>query len=144
VPVVVAHAASPLGHAIVSGLLEAGAEVEVRATVRRVEERRWFLDRGVPVAVTDLDDAELLAAVLTGAHTLVLLPLSLSLPALPALGAVLLESLADTGVRRVVVVGAPDTSWVPAVGLDVELCPVLEAASVAATAAAVLAADARA
>ncbi len=136
-PVVVASAATELGHAVVSALLDLGAEVEVRATVPSIADRLWFLERGVPVAVTDLHDAELLAAVLAGAHTLVLVDGSSTVA---SQAGVILEAIADSDLTRLVVVGALGALRPPA-GLEVIVVPVEP--EPLATAAAVLAADSR-
>jgi nucleoside-diphosphate-sugar epimerase len=96
VPVVVTAAESPLGRLVVARLVADGAEV--RAVVERET-----ADLGVPTALTAWDDAERLGAVLEGAHTVIHLAASKRLPDL-------LAAAEGSGVRRVVVVGAPVTA----------------------------------
>ncbi|WP_267594408.1 NAD(P)H-binding protein [Carbonactinospora thermoautotrophica] len=99
-PVVVTGADRPLGRAVVAALLRAGA-AEVRATVRSRAAVADLAVLGVRVAVSDLVDPLRLGAVLEGAHTVI----HLDDPA--ATWDYLLEAAEDTGLRRIVTVGAP-------------------------------------
>lgn len=122
-PVVVVNAGGALGHAVAWALLQLGAEIEVRATVSDAGQRPWFLDRGVPVAVTELDDADLLAVIFSRAHTVVLLDADPS-PAGPdsergssdvVLHAVL-AAMAEAGVPRLIAAGTWATEAAPLAG----------------------------
>jgi uncharacterized protein YbjT (DUF2867 family) len=90
----------PLGRALVSALLAAGA-VDVRATVRDRAVAAELIALGVRTAVSDLVDPLRFGAVLEGAHTVV----HLDDPV--ATWELLLEAAADTGLRRIVTVVGP-------------------------------------
>lgn len=106
-PVVVTAAGTPLGRAVVAGLLAADPAAEVRAVTGS---RAAAVELGALGARTallpDLADPLLFGAVLTGAHTLV----HLDEPA--ATWQWTLEAAEDTGLRRIITVdrsgaGAP-------------------------------------
>ena len=98
-PVVVTAAETPLGRLVVRRLVADGAEV------RAVVERETG-DLGVPTALAAWDDLERLGAVLEGAHTVVHLAARKRLPDVVA-------AAEDSGVRRIVVVGAAPAGEVP-------------------------------
>ncbi len=136
-PVVVTGAACALGKKIVDALLALPGQVEVRATVRRREDRQWFAVRGVPAAVTDLADPLRTGAVLEGAHTVV----HLDDPA--STWEWLLDAAEETSVRRIVaVVDGPAALAAP--GLEVVVLRGDARAPAPDLVEAVLAADARA
>ena len=70
-PVVVTGGDEPLGRALLAALLTALPGGELRAVVSTRAGQRDLVLRGVRAARVGLDDADLLAAVLAGAHTVV-------------------------------------------------------------------------
>jgi uncharacterized protein YbjT (DUF2867 family) len=117
VPVVVTGADEPLGAAVVEALLAAGAP-EVRATVSTRAAVRPLVERGVRTAVSDLVDPERLGAVLAGAHTVVHLAGPVPLATL----GLVLDAAQDSGLRRLVTVGAgPPAALVVPDGLELVL-----------------------
>ncbi len=138
-PVVVTGAACALAREVVLALraLESGAEI--RATVRRREDRAWYAKRGVPVAVTDLSDPLLTGAVLEGAHTVVHLDDPVTT------WEWLLDAAQGTSVRRIVaVVPGASSDALPAPGVEVVVLAGDVQVPDARLVAAVLSADARA
>lgn len=101
-PVVVTGADEPLGRAVVDALRARPGEV--RAVVASRAGQRALVPLGVRTARCDLDDVDVLAAVLAGAHTVVHAAGPEPADTLPAVQ----EACAAAGVVRLLVVTGAD------------------------------------
>ena len=101
-PVVVTGGDEPLGRALVEALAAALLPLggEVRAVVGTRAGQRALVPLGVRAALVPLDDVDVLAAVLQGAHTLVHAAGAEPADTLPAVAA----AARDAGVARLLVV----------------------------------------
>lgn len=102
-PVVVTGGDEPCGRAVLDALRARGAG-ELRAVVATRAGQRALVPLGVRAALVPLDDADVLAAVMTGAHTVVHAAGPEPADTLP----VVQEACAAAGVARLVVVTGRD------------------------------------